>query len=216
MQFEIVAADDNPDQALAAAHLLWDSSPEFLGHFYDGNQPRGFTDLQDHWLQPGGLLSHHHALIAVPAPFSISGGEIFGLALAMGGDHMDRQGDITTTHMATLETDKAIPDFFKRLDVLSYFHPVIPPYAFYLQNIAVRGNLRGGGMGEKLFQAIVARAREKRYTALHLDVVSDNPAVSFYRRNGMEVLSETDLPGLKRNYTQPSRYRMVLDIPALQ
>ncbi|MFP6746615.1 MAG: GNAT family N-acetyltransferase [Alphaproteobacteria bacterium] len=210
MDVKLVPADDNPALALAAAHLLWDSSAHFLGYLYDGDQSRGFEDLRFHWLRPGGLLSHRHAFLAT----GTSDNEIHGLALAMGGDQKRGEAELTGQHMAALATERVIPDFFERLEALNEFHPEVPGQALYLQNIAVRGTERGKGLGDRLFHTMVELAREGGYGALHLDVVSDNPAVSFYRRHGMEILTETDVRELREKHGQPSRYRMVMDIPA--
>ncbi|MBT3532439.1 MAG: GNAT family N-acetyltransferase [Rhodospirillaceae bacterium] len=208
MSFNIAAADDDPAKALAAAHLLWDSSPHFLSYLYAGHEARGFQDLQYHWLQTAGLLSHRHALAAI----SDSGQEIFGLAAAMGGDQIEGQADVTAQHMTILGTEREIPDFHERLEILSQAHTTVPPRALYLQNISVRGPLRDSGVGNRLFQAVLNRARAEDYTALHLDVVSDNPAVAFYRRQGMEVFSEGHLPSPGAGNAQSSRYRMVMDV----
>ncbi len=211
MNVTIVPASNDPAKALAAAHLVWDSSDHFLEHLYAGKQRRAFEDLQYHWLQAAGLLSHRHALLATDGAKN----EILGLALAFGGDQENGQRNLTGQHMAALATEQEIPDFYDRMEALSQFHPEIPSNALYLQNIAVRGTMRGRRIGELLFQAIVGRARSEGFTALHLDVVSDNPAISFYRRQGMEILSESDVPDLRTNHGQPPRYRMVMDIPKI-
>ena len=208
MDFIIRAADDTPSLALPAAHLIWDSSRHFLGYIYAGNQPRGFTDLQYQWLQPTGLLSHRQAIVAA----SRDGVEIFGLALFMPSEQMTQEADITSAHMDTLATERVIPDFNKRLEAMNYYHPVVPATALYLQNIAVRSNTRGCAIDYELFQAVIEQARRRGFTSLHLDVVSDNPAIAFYRRQGLEIVSETNMPALWTKHEQPSRYRMVLDI----
>jgi hypothetical protein len=41
-----------------------------------------------------------------------------------------------------------------------------------------------------------------------------SPAVAFYRRHGMAILTETDVRALREKHRQPSRQRMVMDIPA--
>ena len=50
-------------------------------------------------------------------------------------------------------------------------------------------------------------AREAGFSQLHLDVLSDNPAVNFYRSMGLEVLAETRAPKPEAGGVPPE-YRM--------
>jgi ribosomal protein S18 acetylase RimI-like enzyme len=109
-------------------------------------------------------------------------------------------------------TAEMVPGYFERLEALNQFHPDVPEKAFYLQNIAINASLRGNGIGEQLFRSIVVWAQNGHHETMQLDVVSDNPAVKFYIRLGMEIKADTDVPELRTKYDQPSRYRMVLAI----
>ncbi|MBT3330384.1 MAG: GNAT family N-acetyltransferase [Rhodospirillaceae bacterium] len=206
-------ANDAPSLAIAAAQLIWDSSPQFLGYIYADNRARGFKDLQHQWLQRGGLLSHRHGMLATSQPKPTNEYEILGLSLSMPGSGMIAQSEVTGGILSSLATDRILPKFKKRLKAMDYHHPPVPEGAYYLQNIAVSTEFRGQAIGHRLFQDVLNRAGTAAYTALHLDVISNNPAVAFYRRQGMEILSETNLPALWTKDVQPTRYRMVMDIP---
>ena len=56
--------------------------------------------------------------------------------------------------------------------------------------IAVVPSKRGHGIGEKLLEALIARAREAGYPALSLNVEPGNPARKLYERFGFQVVGE--------------------------
>jgi ribosomal protein S18 acetylase RimI-like enzyme len=87
-----------------------------------------------------------------------------------------------------------------------FLFPAIPEDVWYVQNIAVVAEGRGGGLGRFLMNAAEERATATGCVEVHLDVDSSAPAVGFYRRLGYEVLVETRVPGLPAVHTH---YRMV-------
>ena len=59
--------------------------------------------------------------------------------------------------------------------------------------IAVVPSARGRGVGSKLLDALLARAREAGYAALSLGVDRDNGgAIELYERHGFERVGETE------------------------
>jgi len=73
---------------------------------------------------------------------------------------------------------------------------------FYLQAIAIDKDLRGGGVGARLTDAIEEQARASGSTRLSLDVSAKNErARRFYERRGMAIESQwprrVPIPGLK-------------------
>ena len=53
----------------------------------------------------------------------------------------------------------------------------------------------------------MTNAREQGFAKLQLDVLSDNPAVEFYRAVGLELLAETTAPD-PAAFGVPPEYRM--------
>ncbi len=70
------------------------------------------------------------------------------------------------------------------------------------------GPLRGHGVGARLLENAILRARETGQRSLQLDVLADNPAVRFYESMGLRVLSETRSPELSREHGFPAELRM--------
>ena len=55
------------------------------------------------------------------------------------------------------------------------------------------------------------KAREQGFAKLQLDVLSDNPAVEFYRAAGLELLAETRAPAPSA-FGVPPEYRMGMNL----
>lgn len=57
--------------------------------------------------------------------------------------------------------------------------------AMYLEDILVTEEMRGKGVGTLLFEALIAEAREKRFSRICWQVLDWNePAISFYKKYG--------------------------------
>lgn len=110
-------------------------------------------------------------------------------------------GEITRQELA------AIAD---RTYLASYLNVNIPNRVYYIHALAVKEKYRGRGIGAMLIKDAIRRAKALELRGLHLDVLSDNPAVEFYRVLGMNCLAETSAPGPKA-YGVPMEMRMALD-----
>lgn len=52
----------------------------------------------------------------------------------------------------------------------------------------------GRGFGKKLVDEIISRAKQVNVNSLVLNVNRNNPALSFYKRNGFSIWREEDIP----------------------
>ncbi len=76
---------------------------------------------------------------------------------------------------------------------------VHPPHEAWVQNIAVRRDAQGGGVGRALLTALLAEADRQGVSKILLEVAVDNgPAQKLYASFGFEQV------GLRRGYYQPS------------
>jgi ribosomal protein S18 acetylase RimI-like enzyme len=91
---------------------------------------------------------------------------------------------------------------------MPFLIPPIPEGAYYVQHLAVVPELRGRGVGAQLLEHAFGKAARGGYRSVQLDVVADGPAVRFYRRMGMEALSETRVPRLEADYKVSTHLRM--------
>lgn len=89
---------------------------------------------------------------------------------------------------------------------IDYLTAYIPADAYYLHFLSVSNKHQGKGYGAKLITNACDRARQLDCTSMHLDVYTDNPAISLYLANDFKILVETCFPN-KANL--PPHYRMV-------
>lgn len=94
----------------------------------------------------------------------------------------------------------------------SYLNAHVPDDVYYLHALAAFPQHRGKGLGKALLQAAITRAREQGFRELQLDVLADNPAVSFYQAMGLSILAEIRSPELSRDHGFPSEYRMAVSL----
>jgi ribosomal protein S18 acetylase RimI-like enzyme len=167
--------------------------------------------VQASWRTPGTLFAAATSLVAVddgqPAGIAIAfdGPDFYRFKAALGalGRELVASGQISADDLKGLA---------HRAGIASYLNPHISSGSFYLHVLSIRPELRGRGLGARLLERTVARARAARCSELQLDVLSDNPAVQFYEAQGLRILVETKSPFLSREYGFPSELRMAMAI----
>jgi GNAT superfamily N-acetyltransferase len=61
----------------------------------------------------------------------------------------------------------------------------------YLEDILVTKNMRGKGIGRKLFDSIIVEARKKKFSGIVWQVLDWNePAINFYKKYGAKISGE--------------------------
>ena len=98
-----------------------------------------------------------------------------------------------------------------RSERASWLNPVIYEDTYYIHALSVKPGFRGQRVGYHLIQNAMTKARERGFAKLQLDVLSDNPAVEFYRAVGLELLAETRAPDPSA-YGVPAEYRMGMNL----
>lgn len=94
----------------------------------------------------------------------------------------------------------------------SYLNAHVPEDVYYLHALSAFPQHRGKGVGKGLLAAAIARAKTAGYRELQLDVLADNPAVSFYQAHGLQVVAEIRSPELTRDHGFPAEYRMAVPL----
>jgi ribosomal protein S18 acetylase RimI-like enzyme len=98
----------------------------------------------------------------------------------------------------------------RRVYLCSYLNPNIPKNVYYIHAIAVKKQYRGKKIGAKLLGNAIDKAKAEGYRGLHLDVLSDNPAIEFYQSMGLTCLVETVAPIPHQNGV-PKELRMAIN-----
>ena len=104
-------------------------------------------------------------------------------------------------------TTEEIAGVTERAKLASWLNPVIYSNTFYVHALAVKQEARGKGVGYSMMEYLFEEVKELGYQEFQLDVLSDNPAVGFYRSLGLEVLAETKAPK-PSEFGVPIEFRM--------
>jgi ribosomal protein S18 acetylase RimI-like enzyme len=141
------------------------------------------------------------------------GDELLGIEIGYGGErYYELQEHGSPVGQTLLKKGQVTSDQLKAVGKESYKSsfqiPFIPPDAYYVLALAVTENSRGKGIGAGLLENAFGTAKQAGFRTLHLDVMSDNPAVDFYKRMGMTCMAETVSP-LLIDQGIPAEYRMV-------
>lgn len=158
------------------------------------------------WHQDGTLFGADATSIAV------EDGELMGVVIAMPGpDYRIRQSALAAVWQDLVERQQVDPadiaGVLERSEHASWLNPVIQSDTYYVHALSVKPGYRGKRVGYHLLQNAMTNAREQGFTKLQLDVLSDNPAVEFYRGSGLELLAETRAPEPSA-FGVPPEYRM--------
>ena len=172
--------------------LAWSTGPASYEYYM---KRRSLFDswVQRLWRAPGTIFSSDSAIL------SIEEGKLLGVAIAFnGGKYRDRiraGGPLWEEMLKADEvTTEEIAGVTERAKLASWLNPVIYSNTFYVHALAVKPEARGKGVGYSMMECLFDEAKELGYQEFQLDVLSDNPAVGFYRSLGLEVLAETKAP----------------------
>ena len=162
--------------------------------------------VQRLWRAPGTIFSSDSAIL------SIEEGKLLGVAIAFnGGKYRERiraGGPLWEEMLKADEvTTEEIAGVTERAKLASWLNPVVYSNTFYVHALAVKPEARGKGVGYSMMECLFDEAKELGYQEFQLDVLSDNPAVGFYRSLGLEVLAETKAPK-PAEFGVPIEFRM--------
>ena len=185
--------------------LAWSTGPVSYEYYM---KRRSLFDawVQRLWRTPGTLFSADSAIL------SIKEGKLLGVAIAFnGGKYRERiraGGPLWEEMLKADEvTTEEIAGVTERAKLASWLNPVIYSNTFYVHALAVKQEARGKGVGYSMMEYLFEEAKELGYQEFQLDVLSDNPAVGFYRSLGLEVFAETKAPK-PAEFGVPIEFRM--------
>jgi ribosomal protein S18 acetylase RimI-like enzyme len=191
---EIIDATPNVREAYAAEipELIWSTGPVSYGYQF------GTREVFDHavlgsWPMDGTLFGADATTLA------IEDGLLMGIEIGMrGNEYKARQHALAPLWKNLIERgDVSKEDFYgllERADHASWLNPVIDADTYYIHALAVKPEYRGKRIGFHLIDNAIKKARDQGYKKFQLDVMSDNPAVEFYRAIGLELLADTRAP----------------------
>lgn len=161
------------------------------------------------WEAPGNFFSHEQSVLAY------EDGTFRGVLISHDGPEHYRLKDAVWPVAVGLVgkhgvTEGDIAGLAERAEIASFMNPYVPEDCSYIIVVSVPEAARGRGAGRKLIEHEIARAKAKGFSRLHLDVMSDNPAVGLYRAMGFEPMAETVTPIPCREHGLAMELRMML------
>lgn len=106
-------------------------------------------------------------------------------------------------------TEADIGGLAERAEIASFMNPHVPEDCSYILVVSVPEAAQGRGAGRALIEHEIERARRKGFSRVHLDVMSDNPAVGLYTAMGFEPMAETVTPIPCRKHGLAMELRMM-------
>jgi ribosomal protein S18 acetylase RimI-like enzyme len=199
----IELAPARPENHAIAWKLIYETDPGLFEYYFSNDLELMESCLSNWWQRSEGWFSHASCNAATYS------GSLAGIEI--GFTREDFQKHTRPSFYYAKETmNRAAFEHFSDVfrNYVPYLFPFIPRDAYYVQNLAVKTEMRRQGLGKALLNAAFHRAKEKGLKSCQLDVMSDSIAVDFYQKMGMEVLAITRMPYLEKNYGIPMHYRM--------
>lgn len=195
-----------PEGGGRIAELVWTTGAVSYDYIFGGRN-RFDRFVGRSWETPDTYFGHSEATVAV------RDGEIVGVEIGFDGARNYRTranvGPVAASLMADGGLDAGeLTGVIERADKASYLNPYVPDHAYYVLALAVVPAVRGSGVGARLLRHAIERGRRLGCRELHLDVLSDNPAVAFYRAHGLVTMAETIAPEPCRAHGIPMEMRM--------
>ena len=158
------------------------------------------------WLTPGSLFGWDGTRLAV------ENDTLLGIEIGFAGpEYRARQtalGPLWPDLLAAGEaTEGELSGVIERSERASWLNPVLRSGIYYVHALSVKPDPRGKQVGMKLLTHAMVLGREQSCRALELDVLSDNPAVHFYRSMGLSLYVESRAPE-PQEYGVPPEWRM--------
>lgn len=205
MEISTIADEQQRQFASQIPELVWATGPiSYEYHF----ARRALFDavVLGSWHVPDSLFAAEATTVMV------DNGQLMGIEIGMpGNEYKLRQhalGPVWQSLVANGHVDpEEIAGVLERSDHASWLNPVIFEDTYYIHALSVKPEFQGKRVGYALIENAINKAREQGFAKLQLDVLSDNPAVGFYRAVGLELLAETTAPK-PAAFGVPPEYRM--------
>ena len=204
---QIVQADADRRQAYAGEipELVWATGPSSYSYQF-GTRQLFDQAVQATWPIDGTLFA------ADATSLALDGSDLAGIEIGMrGSEFRARQAALAPIWRALIEAGQVSREEFggllERAGHASWLNPMLDSDTYYIHAICVKPERRGKRVGYRLIENALTKARTLGCAKFQLDVLSDNPAVEFYRAVGLEVLAETRAPRPEAGGVPPE-YRM--------
>lgn len=191
--------------------LIRATGPKSYSYIFGSYEPLYQQFMERAWAAPDNYFSHSRSILA------LEDGVFCGVLISHDGpEHYRAKAAVLPITQSLIGqngiTESHILGLAERADIASYMNPHVPEDCSYIIVVSVPEDARGKGAGRALMVHEIERARTMGFRSVHLDVMSDNPAVGLYRTLGFETMAETITPILCREHGIAMELRMVLPL----
>ena len=189
-----------------AADLIYETNPPIFKCLLNDNRDLARRITTACWQAEDGFWTHKSAYTAT------SDGKLVGIEIGYPGEEEGVRSSSAFVRIASILSATETDIYLDRAPFVELLLPEPDPQAWYVGTLSITAEARGRGVGKQLLADAFNRASEKGFSKVQLDVYATNPAVDFYRGMGMEVLLESHVPKLDREFGVPAHYRMTIDV----
>lgn len=201
-QHEIIISRKN--DADIASNLIYDSGHELFDFMFD-DQDTSVTIIKKLFKKERGYFSYAFSTVL------LSEGDVVGVQLGYDLEQLEKQKLIGGMHLFLCSPISKWWHIIKDVSsVLDEYVPDPSEGSYYINNIAVSSASRGGGLGTTLLKDTLARAQDRGYQSVELDVTEVNEgAIRFYEKYGFVAVSRSGDEQLYKKHGLPPLVRMI-------
>ena len=202
---DVTISKAEPIDPEVAAALTYDTAPPVYDFMFSGDSEVMLGFLSDAWQKSDGIWSHATCTSAT------RDGSLLGINVGVTAESLHENVMTTIGHAEESLNPLMFERFVELMTWFPYLSPPVPEDAHYVISLAVRDDLRGLGIGRMLLENTFTSAKSEGFDSCHLDVMSTNPAVEFYKAVGMQHYSISQVLNLDQ-YSIPPLFRMVMPL----
>ena len=189
------------DYSFTIAELIWSEHPTLAAFEYETvDSLHAFMARE--WPTPGVGNSFDAAHVAV------ENGVIIGL---MSGFPMrDAEARYTATD-ALHRPGLTVEENAEVDEMIDWYEKLLPqpdPDAFYVLDLSVTPSHQGQGIGKALLDIAKSQAQTTNCPTLCLDIYAENPALAFYKSQGLDVIAQNRIDYLEQTHGLGLQYHL--------
>lgn len=205
---DVIIRPARADDADAAVPLIFSSGPESYRYVFTTAGHDALDFIRFAFVEGSGYLGYRNHDVVELAGRIVGTGSFYASAdyRRLGRESL-RQA---MTHYGVVNLVRVM----RQSGAVTAMMPPPPPGSEYFANLAVCEELRGRGIGARLMEHGIERARTGERHFCVLDVAVDNArATGLYRRFGFAGGEVRPFPGSRDPWNVPDHQRMVLEMP---
>lgn len=189
-----------------AADLIYETDPSIFKCLLNNDRGLARRVAESCWQAEDGFWTYRAAFTAS------RDARLVGIEIGYPGEEESARGSQGFVHIGKVLSAHETDIYLERTVLVEMLMPEPDKTAWYVGTLSVLPEAQGLGIGRRLLENAFERAAEKGFKQVQLDVYATNPAIDFYRAMGMEVLVESYVPKLDKEFGVPAHFRMAIQL----